>query len=93
MLSEKRLNDEDVEKKYDLTWLLAFFNNNRTVLHSIVPRVFFYEGAVSAHILVSLLHFHLAKREQLLTRGQAHSVLKPLFTTSRTQATLTFLVK
>ncbi|PIO74383.1 hypothetical protein TELCIR_03613 [Teladorsagia circumcincta] len=39
MLSEESFYETRFNAKFDFTWLLAYFNQNTTVLHTIVPRL------------------------------------------------------
>ncbi|KAK5970916.1 hypothetical protein GCK32_005882 [Trichostrongylus colubriformis] len=39
MLSEDTVDEAKLNASFDLMWLLAYFNQNRTVLHRIAPRI------------------------------------------------------
>lgn len=64
MLSEKKLDDLNIGSKFNITWLLAYFNQNRTILHSIVPRVAYDESSSKAYISVRLLDYTLKQRQE-----------------------------
>lgn len=49
LLSEKKLDDLYMENNFNITWLIAFFNHNRTVPHS---RDEYYES-LKAYVSVS----------------------------------------
>ncbi|KAK5976643.1 hypothetical protein GCK32_001215 [Trichostrongylus colubriformis] len=61
MLSEGPFDEAHFNKKFDFTWLLAYFNQNKTVLHIIAPRIFHNynmdQAIISFHPSKSLFSF------------------------------------
>ncbi|KAK5970914.1 hypothetical protein GCK32_005880, partial [Trichostrongylus colubriformis] len=50
MLSEEVVDEEKLNASFDLTWLLAYFNQNKTVLHRIAPKLIFSVSMEQAEI-------------------------------------------
>ncbi|KAK5977876.1 hypothetical protein GCK32_006682 [Trichostrongylus colubriformis] len=61
MLSEEPFDEAQFNKKFDFTWLLAYFNQNKTVLHMIAPRIAhgrtWNQAMISFHPSTSLFSF------------------------------------